>query len=218
MKTKISIRLLLIMALMLCFLTGILKSGMTYELPKSKYLLLMDKNNTVVEIQDGMNLSRRWLMNARINLQEQTLEGVNFSGADLTGADLRETVFKNCSFKGANLTDVNASETGFVDCDFEDAIISGARFNCLSKEQLITTMNYKNRDLVGVELRWIDFSGLDFSRFHLMDCHLCGNLTGCDFTNASINGYATFPRPRGGATLDSSFDHFLSGEKKRRSS
>jgi len=204
MKNKNLIRFLLLTALPLCILVGIMRFGTAddFDLPSTPHLLSGSKG--LIIIRDGLNLSYQDLTMIKINLRSWTLEGVNFSNANLAGADLRETTFKNCSFRGANLSSVNASKSTFINCDFEDATITGATIS-ISKDQLRSTKSYKNRSLVGVHLSMRDFSGLDFSRFSLTGSYLEGDLTGCGFTNAIIDGGRHFGSNPHGTKLDPSF-------------
>jgi len=206
MNKKSRLRILLIV-LPLCILTGNVKYGMSQELPKTKYLLLLDRPavgvrtvfelKNVVEIKDGMDLSRQYLEGARINRRDQVLEGINFDRADLTNADLRETVFVNCSFKNANLTNVNASNAAFINCDFEGALINGAKIT-LRKEQLLSLWS---RSLYRVETRNRDLSGMDFSKFNLIASTLIGDLTDCDFTDAALSFDPNLSGPPGQTSL-----------------
>lgn len=56
----------------------------------------------------------------------RVIEGVNFSGADLSKADLRGLTFKDCDFTGAKLTRASLSNTTLERCTFDKADLAHA--------------------------------------------------------------------------------------------
>lgn len=148
--------------------------------------------NRRVESLRGSDMSGRDFRRAVLHLELRSLQDVNFDGADLTGADIREAGFDNCSFRRARLRKIYS--TGYeeirANCDLTDADISGS-YMVLTAEQLRSTSNYKHKDLSLIGLQG-DYSGVDFSRFSLRRTlfHCC-RLGGSSFANADIGG-ATF--------------------------
>jgi uncharacterized protein YjbI with pentapeptide repeats len=57
---------------------------------------------------------------------------VNFTDADLSGADLRASIFRRVAFVRANLRNADLRRSGFEACDLTDAAMSGAK---LTREQ-----------------------------------------------------------------------------------
>lgn len=139
-----------------------------------------------------IDLSGRDLRSADIHMHDGTIEGVSFAGANLTDANLSETHFRNCSFRGAKLRRASI-DYGYLheDCDLKDADISECRL-AITRKQLESTANFKNRDLSDMELEG-ELEGCDFSNFDLSNTKLATyrperSVKGCNFTNANITG------------------------------
>lgn len=60
--------------------------------------------------------------------QRPVLKGINLTGADLRGYDFSRAWFGECLFGRANLTGANLSQSIFRDCDFTGANLSSASF------------------------------------------------------------------------------------------
>jgi uncharacterized protein YjbI with pentapeptide repeats len=136
-------------------------------------------------ITQKIDLSGRDLRGAVIHLELEAIHDAVFDGANFTNADLSETCFKNCSFRGAILRNVELDLDD--DCDLTDADITGSRIY-LKANQLISTKNYKEKDLSNAILEG-DLSGVSFDGFDLRGAlFYCRNLEGCDFSNARIEG------------------------------
>lgn len=118
------------------------------------------------------------------------LSGANFTNADLTGAEFDEVILTNANFTNANLSNVffGVSSEQLSGAVFTNAIIDNASFFELEKTQLYSTISYKNKNLVGVELRNRnnEIDGWDFNGHHLTDSQLSGNISNTNFNNASI--------------------------------
>ena len=97
----------------------------------------------------------------------------NLSGADLSGADLRDVDISGWTFTGTNLRDADLSGANLVGAEFDDADLSGA-------------------DLSGANLRFADLRGADLSGANLTDANLRNanlgnaNLSGANLTDASL--------------------------------
>ncbi len=129
-------------------------------------------------------VSRQQLMSTR-SYQDKDLSGVvlpmfyNLSSMDLSGFNLAGADF-------SRYIDLHQTE-------FTDAIINGGRFGShnypFSKEKLISTLSYKQKDLSGVKIEGGDYTGVDFSGFDLTDAGFVKmNLAETDFTDAVIVG------------------------------
>ena len=116
------------------------------------------------------------------------LSGANFTTADLTGAEFGEVILTNANFTNANLSNVSlgASSEQLSGAVFTNAIIDNAIFSELEKTQLYSTISYKNKNLVGVELWNNEIDGWDFNGQRLTDSQLSGNISNTNFNNASI--------------------------------
>ena len=118
------------------------------------------------------------------------LSGANFTNADLTDASLDVVILTNANFTNANLSNVffGVSSEQLSGAVFTNAIIDNASFFELEKTQLYSTISYKNKNLVGVELRNRnnEIDGWDFNGQHLTDSQLSGNISNTNFNNASI--------------------------------
>ena len=137
--------------------------------------------------------SNLWNMGDIVDLK---MDRVNFEGSRFG-----EMLIKNTSFRGANLRRVVAWELkeGMIGCDLTDADISDSTLP-ISKEQLISTKNYKEKNLAGCSFTTyqskmgytgIDLSGVSFAGFDLTNTafYQC-DLTDCDFTDATITDIA----------------------------
>ncbi len=146
-----------------------------------------DFENSVARVQ-GFDLSGRDLRMAQLHLYEFELRDVRFDRANLTGADLEETSFRNCSFRSALLRKVCLAGSAYLGphCDLTGADISGS-WIWMTKEQLLSTRNYQGKDLSRTVLEG-DFHGVSFAKSNLRGARFVGcNLQGCDFSDADIS-------------------------------
>jgi len=81
-----------------------------------------------------------------MNFTGQTLENVDMSGKDLSGAILTNAHIFSCNFTNTNLTDVIAVGTHFYDTDFTNATFKNAY---LARAQF-TLSTFKKTDLWNV--------------------------------------------------------------------
>jgi|AGTN01.3.fsa_nt_gi Uncharacterized low-complexity proteins len=100
-----------------------------------------------------------------IRLQAALLEGTNFSGTDLTKANLIESSAVKANFQNANLTDSVAMRSNFAGANFSGANLT--KVHCLSA-------NFAEANFTNANLDFADFSGANFDR--------------ADLTGASLNG------------------------------
>ena len=106
-----------------------------------------------VTVVSDRNLSGRDLRNARIHLEGGILRNFNFDNANLEGADFTDTILENCSFQGANLK--HMKHVGMeLSGDFTDAVFrEGDHLHLSTEEQVRSTWNFKNGDIIDIMLR-----------------------------------------------------------------
>lgn len=109
----------------------------------------------------------------------------NFKKRDLSGMELKG------DFEGSDFSNFDLSNTAIVsrltDCNLANANVSGCELRNLTREQLMSTKSFKERNLYGVTLYQCDLRGIDFSGFDLglfVDC----DLTDAVFENANFAG------------------------------
>lgn len=121
--------------------------------------------------------------------KNRNLTGVQISTSDLSGWDFSNQNLTNAVLLGSNLANAN----------FTNAVITGASFyrttsRGFTKEQLYSTLSYKNKDLSGINLASTvltpnDLSGWDFSGQNLTNANFSNSiLTNANFTDAVIAG------------------------------
>ncbi len=133
-----------------------------------------------------LDLSGKDFREARIDLQLDNVQHVNFDGADFTGATITESGFGYCSFRNARLRSLYADNAFGESCDLDGADITGSSV-WLSEKQLASTQNYRNKVIHGVKL-CRDLQDVSFAGFDLRDCVFAAGVEGCDFTDAEISG------------------------------
>lgn len=138
---------------------------------------------------------------------------VRFDNADLMGADLENSRFKDAKFTNADLSGANLEDTLFTECSLIDADLTkarlrGARFNECAMRGAVGTPAERVRDrsasLAGLDFAGLDLHGVNFSGRDLHDARFTGallsesvfagcDLTRCDFSKASLS-WADFSR------------------------
>jgi uncharacterized protein YjbI with pentapeptide repeats len=131
------------------------------------------KHFTKEQLYSTASYQSRNLQGIRLSsgVDHADLSGWNFSGQDLTKADLG----------GSTLTSA----------DFTDAVVTGTYLydttsRGFTKEQLYATASYKARDLRGILLGSNDLSGWDFRGQNLTGAGLGFKLTNADLTGAVV--------------------------------
>lgn len=128
--------------------------------------------------------SRQQLITTR-SFQEKDLSGIalpmsfDLSSMDLSGFNLRGVDFSR---------EIDLSQTHFTDAVINDARLGSQNYS-FSKENLVSTLSYKQKDLSGVKIEGGDYTGTDFSGCNLTGAGLMRtNLADADFTDAVIAG------------------------------
>lgn len=93
---------------------------------------------------------------------------VTFSGADLSGADLRKVNFRGADLSWANLNEADLREANLNRADLRGAILWGAN---------LRKANLKGTDLKRADLRWADLNGAVLKK---------ADLNGADLTSAKL--------------------------------
>jgi len=60
----------------------------------------------------------------------------NFTGADLTGADLRASLFERCCFTGATLLGADVRQSTFDGCNFGGAKMNGCTAELAQRDDI----------------------------------------------------------------------------------
>ncbi len=126
-------------------------------------------------------LNKAKLIQANLNgadLREAKVEQADFTGANLSGANLRAifgvgTTFRRADLRGANLT---------------KADLPKADFNSAEMRQVnLTHANLTGADLSGTNLRWADLRGANLAGANLTEANLSGaNLSGANLNSTTL--------------------------------
>lgn len=135
--------------------------------------------------------------------KEQFYSTLSYKNKDLTGVDLGDNDLAGWDLSGQNLTGVSFYASDLTDTNLTDSIITGASFwrasATLTEHQFYSTLSYKNKSLVGLNMKnntldgW-DFSGQNltsttFERAELATANFAGaNLTNVSFAYANLSG------------------------------
>ena len=110
----------------------------------------------------------------KIKLQNIDLSSWDFANKNLKGANFKKATITNANFKNSDITGVDFSYTA------------------LTNAQLVSTVNYKNKNLsemrfLGVRLSGIDLNGCNLTGTNFRDADLSNaNLSGANLTNAYL--------------------------------
>jgi esterase/lipase superfamily enzyme len=114
-------------------------------------------------------------------------KNVDFSGADLHGANLSSCMLENVKLTGTDLEEADLSNSFLSVSDFTEANLRRAR---LCRTRAAFGIFFTKADLREADLSQSDFSGLSGTRFKLADLTQAdlrhANLRGCDLTEASL--------------------------------
>jgi uncharacterized protein YjbI with pentapeptide repeats len=161
----------------------------TYVMFNGKYLDIADFSNKNL---DFTNLPCLNLTVDPDTMSYTDIRNCSFYAANLEGAIFDGVNFINCCFKEANLRNIDALNKNnscalFHGSDFTGAEISGAKFGSISREQLLSTSNFRQYQNIKRErinlanctfLRWqtdapqwqeekkFDLSDIDFNKFN----------------------------------------------------
>lgn len=136
---------------------------------------------------NGEDFSGRKLVGA--NFRDAHLRGCSFAQADLTGA-----IFVDADLERANLAECELAGADFSDAILTDAEFSGANLAAARLDGIIASLvgmagaNLAGASLVGACVEGGDFTGANLQTASLLDAEI----EGADFTGADFSG-ATMP-------------------------
>ncbi len=153
----------------------------------------------------GTDLSRTYMIGVQFENCDFTDAMINGSVAGfLTKEELQTTAsYKKKNFSYAmlpsDLSDIDFSDfymqgasfmfSNVRGCKFDNTVIAGSHIHTsLTKEQLLSTKDFRERKVLGVRLIGVDFSDADLSRTNFTDCEFSCNVKNADFTDAVISG------------------------------
>ncbi len=111
---------------------------------------------------------------ATVHVLNTDQKNTNFSGLDLTGANLQGIDFSNADLSNTNLTGANLTGVNFDHANLNGAIFTGAT---------LTNVNFKNSTAVGANLAGTNLSGLEFNGADLS----AANLSNANMTNDNLD-------------------------------
>jgi uncharacterized protein YjbI with pentapeptide repeats len=125
---------------------------------------------------------------SKADLREIRLEGgylypVDFSAANLSGANLRRAIFIDCSFQDADLSRTDLRDASFDACDFRGANFYMARMDRCS----ITDAQATRTRFERAKLKKAIFAGVDLRRAELWAHYDRTIFAGCDLREASFD-------------------------------
>ncbi len=141
----------------------------------------------------------------------QDLRDASFDNCDLFGVAFRQCDLRGATFRNAVLTGMIVDDCTWENNDFTNAVINGIvrQFDNdstgVTKESLLTTWSFKNKDLSKCYIPSDGGTGFDFSQFDLSDAYVDNikkalllkcklhrtvlkrcDLTECDFSGANM--------------------------------
>lgn len=102
----------------------------------------------------------------RLSDKYETIEGIDFTGFDASGATIGNIIFKNCLFgDNSNFSNLQTTFSRFEDCEFNGACFDRAKFRSTNIVQCtsINSSFKKSRWYAGSELRLFRMTNTDFS-------------------------------------------------------
>ena len=118
--------------------------------------------------------------------RNQLYSTASYKNKDLSGLKLEYYKFNNnLDLSGQNLNGASFRNCTLGMVDFTDAWINNVNFysaKSFSGEKLYSTASYKNKDLSGIDFRFVDVKNWDFSGQNLSGVNFySGDFTGADF-------------------------------------
>ena len=124
----------------------------------------------------------------------QLYSTASYQAGDLSGIGLQQNDLTGWNFAGQNLSNADFYGAVLAGTDFTGANISGASFYLatyggFTEAQLISTRNYQEKTLAGVDLTSNQMQGWSFAGLDLRDTiFYSAELSGADFTGADVRG------------------------------
>jgi uncharacterized protein YjbI with pentapeptide repeats len=115
-----------------------------------------------------------------VNWRRCIQDGQDLSGADLSGATLRDTSFARGQLKGVRLNGTDAANARFTSADLQGADLTGA---------VLRGAEFTRARLVGAKLVRADLRGARLFRADLTEADLTGAMiSGADLSTATLDG------------------------------
>lgn len=123
--------------------------------------------------------------------RNQLYSTASYKNKDLSGLKLEYYKFNNnLDLSGQNLNGASFRNCTLGMVDFTDAQINNVSFysaKSFTAEKLYSTASYKNKDLSGIDFRFVDVKNWDFSGQNLSGVNFYSrDFTGADFTDSVI--------------------------------
>jgi uncharacterized protein YjbI with pentapeptide repeats len=140
------------------------------------------------DILDNARIRYAKFSNIQLNQLYSTFDYKNCS---IIGVDFGRSDFSDADFSGKNLSGCNFSRCNLENANFTNTQITWCNFNKtnFTIEQLKSTVSFKSKKLMGVQV-WklkfddVDFSGVDLSKCVFVNC----SFKNTNFTDAIITG------------------------------
>lgn len=132
------------------------------------------------------------------NLQGVDFSGVNLQGANFVDCDLSKVDFQDCNLEGALFIHATLNAVDFSDADLTDADFTGAE---------IRGADFTSATLEDTNFNWVDGFGAEFSGNDLATASLCygefinANFVGADFGEKEICKIDLYNADLSGATM-----------------
>ena len=137
----------------------------------------------------GWDLSGQHLVSA--TLTSSRMSHLNLRGADLSRANLAWAELTNAVLVSTNLSNADLTSSRLTDADLSEALISGAMFDSITKEQLYSTASYRQKSLRGLWLKSNDPGSWNLRGQDLTDAFL--GVLSADVTGAVVTGATLRP-------------------------
>jgi uncharacterized protein YjbI with pentapeptide repeats len=116
----------------------------------------------------------------KVDWRRCTLDGGDYAGRKLNGAELRDASFSLANLAGADLSDGDAYHAKFLSTNLKGARLDRAN---------LSEADFTRADLTGASLADADLRRAHFFRANLRDANLTGaQMTGADLLNADLSG------------------------------
>jgi len=121
------------------------------------------------------------------DFHDQDLKGKDFTTTDLKGANFSEAVLKDCNFMNANLPGANFHGAD-VGAQFAGANAQGCDFSGAKLSLFAFRADFSKCNLEGADMSQVSLLTNKFREANLKNTKGWGQATGCDFSNANLQG------------------------------
>ena len=129
---------------------------------------------------------------SKIYIEDEDIQGANYSENELTKGDYENCNFVKCSFANTDLSNISFSECEFENCDFSMANISNTSFRDVKfKTCKLLGLHFEDSSkfllsmyFEGCQLNLSSFYKLNLREIRYIDC----SLKEVDFTESNLQG------------------------------